>query len=539
MKVIFTLIFITIFSFYAVAKKKLCVIAIHGYGQYQDLYKGKLNACTKNGARVIYMGLKGFGPTDLLTKASAADWIRQVKKQVALARQSCVKVTLLGNSTGGALALNHAINESQVPYNIDGLFLLNPALNSPASRATCEVAKTATSILGKWSNFGFVLAELVTGYLREKKKSGLRGAVVGRSRLACSVDDISKHMMQNYLTEARPSCPQCTLTSTNRNTQIISAQMTHFPKIGLELSKKMPFSLIYSRGDKIVSGSITGKLIANPKNTIDSLHISGPDVHNQILQSTKQKNKLRNFCCRKEFNLNCKKFVDNNPVKNSGTVLSSLKKIISSGKKTQNNLTNSAPNNNFDNLSNYKNIKSKNNKAPTQKGKVTAKQLETINAKLNSINVKVGLSATNKITDISANNFNKNNTDNKDLFNLREKIIRGKKNINPVLFTKLQPYQSAKAIKDYTRIKNVSKNSTKFCTLAYCPSSYTKYFEENKKMFSLSQSDPKFFNTIKDNHKVRAKYQNQRSQTLKALNPFVKDIQKIQIKTPTNYLISK
>lgn len=530
----YIIISISILSFSALAKKKLCVIAIHGYSEYKDLYKGKLDSCTQNGAHVIYMGLKGFGPAEVVHPASAADWIKQVKFQVALARQSCEKVTLLGNSTGGALALNHAMNESLPPYNIDGLFLINPALNSPVAKAACEGAKLASNILGPFANLGFILAEVATNHFNKNKKNALKGAVVGRSRLACSVDNISKHMMQNYLTIASPPCPQCSasMASINADTQIKSAQNAYFPKIGYNISKRMPFSLIYSRGDETVSGLVTEKLTKQPGNAIDSLHISGKNVHNQVLSSNAQVEKLRNFCCKKEFNLNCGPANQPAPVQETSSQSSSsnanfsIKQSGSFSYKEPSVYGGSPAYGGSPTAKGFSKVSSdyKKNSAvsPSAKSKVAKSAL---GAK-GSAELASGAGAISK-----AGQFQKNNIVNNNLSQLRKKIVKGQKEINSSVFSSSKLYKDIDAIEDYAHIKNISRNSTQFCQLAYCPSSANSYFQKDKEISSLTKSDPNFFYTIDHNTNLRTQYKNQRSQTLKALKPFVQDIQKINLDT--------
>lgn len=527
MKIFFyIIIFTNILSFSVLAKKKLCVITVHGYGEYKDFYKGKLNSCTQNGAHVIYMGLKGFGPAEFLQPASAADWTRQIKAQVALARQSCEKVTLLGNSTGGALALNHAMNESLPPYNIDGLFLINPALNSPIARGVCEGAKLTSAILGPFSNLGFILGEVAAYHFRKKNKNIPKSSVVGRSRLACSVNNISKNMMKNYLTEAGPPCPQCSasVASINFDMQIQSAQNTYLPKIGYNISKRMPFSLVYSRGDKVTSGFVTERLTKQPGNGIDLLHISGKSVHNQVLSNSKQNEKLRNFCCKKEFNLNCKPF---------RRLPRRLPKKSVLFPYQSDNASSSMESNDFSAFGNSLSISKVNNNKnsvinPAAKSKVV-KGYILKNHRL-GLSTKGPAELTSSVGfGVKGSQFRKNSIVNGDLSQLREKIVKGQREINSSLFSPSKLYQGVAAIEDYVHIKNISKNSTQFCQLAYCPPSAISYFHKDREMSNLKKSDPSFFYTIGRNIKLRTKYKNQRNQTLKTLKPFVHDIQKIDL----------
>ncbi|MBE8221352.1 MAG: hypothetical protein HAW60_01325 [Bdellovibrionales bacterium] len=527
MKLIFLIIiFISIFCQSSFSKKKLCVIAIHGYGQYKNFYKGKLNACSQNGAHIIYMGLKGFGPAEIIQSASAADWSRQIQAQVASARQSCEKVTLLGNSTGGALALSHAMNASFPPYNIDGLFLINPALNSPTAKLACEGSKLATSILGPFSDLGHILGEVAIKYFAKKKKNIAKGSTIGRVKLACSVNDISKHMMQNYLTEAKPPCNNCSasVASANFDAHIQSAQKAYLPKIGYNLSKKMPFSLVYSRNDEVVSGFITEKLISQRGNNIDSMNIKGKNVHNQVLSDTKQRKKLRNFCCKKEFNLNCSQFAKPTSAKPSALP---LRTPIQSFK-----LSNTFPtgSNKFSGIGHKKPVAkiAINNKVE----KKVVKNNKFISGNKKSGKLSGALSgklASNLTRRLSVNKFKKNNITNSDLSKLRTKIVKGHRKINTSLFSSSKFYQPVIAIEDYVHIKSVNRNSVKFCQLAHCPPSATNYFQKNNKMTNVVKSDSRFFYTIKTNAKLRNKYKNKRNQTLKSLKPFVIDIQKITV----------
>lgn len=106
---------------------KHVALLIHGLFLSPRQMELQADEAFKQGYNVISLRLKGHNEKqpDALDSVTAEDWLQQVFDVYDLAEQLGQKITLMGHSTGGLLALNLALEK---PKNIDKVILISPAI---------------------------------------------------------------------------------------------------------------------------------------------------------------------------------------------------------------------------------------------------------------------------------------------------------------------------------------------------------------------------------------------------------------------------
>lgn len=123
-------------------------ILIHGLyageGQFRDLAETLDDA----GVFTFQLALPGhWGQQARSTEVGASEWIEELRRAIALTAAVSDRIVLIGQSTGGLLAINASL-ESTTKSSISGLVLLEPAVRvrHPISFAICAARHFGESV---------------------------------------------------------------------------------------------------------------------------------------------------------------------------------------------------------------------------------------------------------------------------------------------------------------------------------------------------------------------------------------------------------
>lgn len=112
-------------------RSPVAVLIIHGLYNNSSQFSLELLKFQAMGFNTISVTLPGHGPkSHQHTTVTYLDWIDEVARAYRLAEQLGEKVLIMGQSTGGLLALNQALVS---PEKVAGLILIEPALRVPTS----------------------------------------------------------------------------------------------------------------------------------------------------------------------------------------------------------------------------------------------------------------------------------------------------------------------------------------------------------------------------------------------------------------------
>lgn len=102
------------------------VVIVHGYGGSIADYRVLAQLLNADGYSVFGLRLAGHGQgQEALRHSTLSDWQSSVAQGIALARQTCRQIFIIGSSFGGVLSLDYASSDR----NIAGLILVNTALS--------------------------------------------------------------------------------------------------------------------------------------------------------------------------------------------------------------------------------------------------------------------------------------------------------------------------------------------------------------------------------------------------------------------------
>lgn len=103
------------------------ILICHGFNGTPQSMRYLAEGFAQYGYTVYAPRLKGHGTTILeMEKAAYQDWISNLHEALLLLKQSCKHIFVIGQSMGGALAIDLATKET-----VDGILTINAALSVP------------------------------------------------------------------------------------------------------------------------------------------------------------------------------------------------------------------------------------------------------------------------------------------------------------------------------------------------------------------------------------------------------------------------
>jgi esterase/lipase len=105
-------------------KTKFGFVFLHGLWGGRDQFRDWAKDLTKSGNNTFLVALPGHDEDRKNFRANRHDWKKEVEATVRLAKLTSEKVVIVGQSTGGILGLQQALEH---PDTVDGLILVEPA----------------------------------------------------------------------------------------------------------------------------------------------------------------------------------------------------------------------------------------------------------------------------------------------------------------------------------------------------------------------------------------------------------------------------
>ncbi|MEK6774019.1 MAG: alpha/beta fold hydrolase [Bdellovibrionota bacterium] len=139
------------------------LVLIHGYPSYPRHFSGLAKILNEKYGYTIYAPLlSGLGgPAKVGNKVKLEDWRKDVDDALTLARHCANKVSLVGHSMGGGVAIDTIFNP--INSQIDSLILISPMIKTQSSLS--RVLATIASTLGI-KTFGVISTNLVKQVFR-------------------------------------------------------------------------------------------------------------------------------------------------------------------------------------------------------------------------------------------------------------------------------------------------------------------------------------------------------------------------------------
>lgn len=169
-------------------KQPLTILAIPGLYSNSNQYNNLIKMISKNfSVNVISLSLPGHGDTAFnAASVSYIDWLLFAKKSLQLAHALGERVIVMGHSLGGLTAYWLSLID---PTNVDGLYLLDPALGvtNKSYYLTC-LARYTMPFAENAQDYG-VIAELFSGQSFENLKQPIN------AHMGCEVYKLSKYIL--------------------------------------------------------------------------------------------------------------------------------------------------------------------------------------------------------------------------------------------------------------------------------------------------------------------------------------------------------
>lgn len=117
----------------------VALLMVHGFGDSPQMYRKLLPEFADQGYHCKAILLPGFGK-DVETYAASKveDWLRKVEDEMKALKQSHRQVWIVAHSLGGAISINHCLNQQDLESEAaipDGLMLLAPAIEVSNQRS--------------------------------------------------------------------------------------------------------------------------------------------------------------------------------------------------------------------------------------------------------------------------------------------------------------------------------------------------------------------------------------------------------------------
>ncbi len=121
------------------------ILICHGFNGTPQSVKHLAEGFAKYGYTIYAPRLKGHGTTILeMEEASYQDWISDLHEAYLLLKQTCHHIFVIGQSMGGALALELATKET-----LDGVLTINAALSVPEYEALAHKSEPRFILEGR------------------------------------------------------------------------------------------------------------------------------------------------------------------------------------------------------------------------------------------------------------------------------------------------------------------------------------------------------------------------------------------------------
>lgn len=210
-------------------KAELGYVFIHGLWGNRNQFRKWADDVASAGHNAFLLGLPGHDEDRKNSEATRHDWKKEVRAAVLLAKQTSKNVVVVGQSTGGILAVQQAIEN---PQSVDGLILIEPAF----------LVKT-TPLLGACVGQFFV---------KETKNLEPLASKLGHPtqdgqylNFGCEVEGIRRDLVKKYVQTEGHVCPTCNGESKTENV---------FQDLGnLFKLVKVPSAIVKNTEDIVVS----------------------------------------------------------------------------------------------------------------------------------------------------------------------------------------------------------------------------------------------------------------------------------------------
>ncbi len=131
----------------------VALLMAHGFGDSLQTYRKLMPEPAQNGYHCKAIPLPGFGKdVDTYAAAEVEQWLGKVEDEMAALKQSHRQVWIVPHSLGGAISINHGLNQKHSKSDAampEGLLLLAPAIEVSNQRSPIF----STRFLHEWSKY--------------------------------------------------------------------------------------------------------------------------------------------------------------------------------------------------------------------------------------------------------------------------------------------------------------------------------------------------------------------------------------------------